>query len=245
MKSDILTAREIRKFEEQINLPGIGIQGQEKFRKARILVIGAGGKGASALQALVAAGVGYIGICDNYPVEESALPRQSLYGEIDTGKLKAIVARQHLLEKTKLTEIELHNICLSEANIRPILGDYDIVLDATDNFMAHYLISDGTVATGKPLVFGSVYRTTAQVSVFNYAGGPSLRSLFPVVPHSNGEQDNAGIMGIQLLYAFTGNLMANESLKIILGSDTVLSGRVLHFNLKDYSSSVEIVKSNE
>ena len=181
MKSEFLSAREIRKFEEQINLPGVGIQGQEKFRKARILVIGAGGKGASALQALVAAGVGYIGICDNYPVEESALPRQCLYGEIDTGKLKAIVARQHLLEHTKLTEIELHNICLSDTNIRNIISDYDIVLDATDNFMAHYLISDGTVATGKPLVFGSVYHNTSQVSVFNYAGGPSLRDRKSVV----------------------------------------------------------------
>ena len=245
MKSEILSVREIRRFEEQIGIPGIGMQGQEKIRKARILVIGAGGKGASALQALVAAGAGYIGICDNYPVEEPVLPRQSLYGENDLGKLKAIVSRQRLLEVAKLTQIELHNICLSETNIGKIIGDYDLVLDATDNFVAHYLISDGVIAVGKPLVFGSVYHNTSQVSVFNYRGGPTLRSLFPVAPHSKGIPYDQGITAMHMLYTITGNLMANEALKIILGMDTTLNGNLLIFNIKDYSCLLKEVKSNE
>jgi len=244
MKSDILSDREIRKFSEQIKLTGIGLSGQEKIKKARILVIGAGGKGSAVLQALVATGVGYIGICDNYPVEESMLPRQCLYGETDIGKQKAIVSRQRLREISGSTTFELHNICLSETNIRNILPDYDIILDATDNFIAHYLISDAAIDTGKSMIFGSVFQHTAQVTVFNYHGGPSLRCHFPVKPPKNNLPDDEGSRSMNMIYSITGNLMASETIKIILGFDTVLNGLMLHFNLQDYSSSFEIITKN-
>jgi molybdopterin/thiamine biosynthesis adenylyltransferase len=244
MVSDILSDREIRKFAQQIKLTGIGLSGQEKIKKARILVIGAGGKGTAVLQALVATGVGYIGICDNYPVEEPGLPRQCLYGENDIGKQKAIVSRQHLLENSGSTNFALHNICLSETNIRNILHDYDIILDATDNFTAHYLISDAVIDTGKPMVFGSVFQNTAQVTVFNYNGGPSLRCHFPVIPHNSSQPDDEGTGAINMLYSITGNLMASETIKIILGSDTILNGKLLHFNLQDYNSIFETITKN-
>ena len=241
MKSEILSDKEIRKFAQQIQLPDVGLAGQEKFKKARILVIGAGGKGVSMLQTLVNAGVGFIGICDNFKVEELTLPRQSLYGDPDLGKLKAIVARQRLLELSRMTSFELHNICLSESNVSTIVSNYDILADATDNFGAHNLINDAAIKTGKPLVFGSVFHNTAEVSVFNYLGGPSLRSLYPKVPEHLQNSDIDGTASPFLLYGIAGHFMTNEILKIILGHDHVLSGKILRFSLSDYSCSVESI----
>ena len=238
MKSEILSDKEIRKFDLQIHLSDVGLAGQEKIKKARILVIGAGGKGSSVLQHLVSAGVGYIGICDNYLVEESALPKQSLYGDADLGKQKTIVSRQRLLELTRMTSFELHNICLSESNISSIVGNYDILVDATDNFPSHYLLNDTSVKTGKPIVFGSVFHNSVQVSVFNYSGGPSFRNLYPSIPHYSRYSNNEKVTALHLLYSIAGNFMANEILKIILGHENVLSGKVLRFCLSDYSSSV-------
>jgi adenylyltransferase/sulfurtransferase len=239
MKSKILSDKEFRKYALQIQLPDVGLDGQEKIKKARILVIGAGGKGTSILQSLVAAGVGYIGICDNFKVEESALPRQSLYGDTDLGKQKAIVSKQRLLELTRMTFFELHNICLSESNVSTIISNYDILADATDNFGAHYLINDAALTAGKPMVFGSVLHNTVQVSVFNHSGGPSLRNFYPTIPDHSENSNVERATALQLLYGIAGSFMANEILKIILGHETVLSGKLLRFNLSDYSCAVE------
>jgi len=244
MKSDILSDREIRKFAEHVKLTDVGLSGQEKIKKARILTIGAGGKGTAVLQALVAAGVGYIGICDNYPVEEFLLPRQCLYGENDIGKQKAIVSRQRLQVISSSTMFELHNICLSEANIRNIVYNYDIILDATDNFTAHYLISDAAVDSGKPLVFGSVYQHSACITVFNYKEGPAFRCLFASVPHNNMLTEDDKTTAMNMIYSITGHLMANEAIKIILGFETSLNGKLLQFNLRDYSSRFETIIKN-
>jgi molybdopterin/thiamine biosynthesis adenylyltransferase len=241
MKSEILSDKEIRKYSQQIQLPGVGLAGQEKIKKARVLVIGAGGKGASVLQSLAASGIGFIGICDNYLVEEEALPRQSLYGETDLGKQKAIISRQRLSMLSRLTDFELHNICLSESNILNIIRNYDIILDATDNFTAHYLISDAVVAAGKPMVFSTVFHHSILVSVFNHAGGPSLRDLYPQVPHDSGKTSDEGIGSSFVPYNLAGNFMAHETLKLILGFDNVLSGKVLQFLLKDYSCTITTV----
>jgi molybdopterin/thiamine biosynthesis adenylyltransferase len=239
MKSEILSDKEIRKFALQIQLPDVGLAGQEKIKKARVLVIGAGGKGASVLQTLVNSGVGFIGICDNFKVEEFSLPRQSLYGDTDLGKLKAIVARQRLLELTRLTSFELHNICLSESNASTIANNYDILADATDNFGAHNLINDAAIKACKPLVFGSLFHEAVEISVFNYLGGPSLRNLYPTVPEHLQNSDNVVAVSPLLLYCIAGNFMTNEILKIILGHDHVLSGKVLRFSLSDYSCKIE------
>lgn len=239
MKSEILSDKEIRKFSQQIQLPGVGLAGQEKFKKARILLIGAGGKGTSILQTLVSAGIGFIGICDNFMVEESLLPRQSLYGDADLGKLKAIIARQRLLELTRQTSFELHNICLSESNILNIINDYDVLVDATDNFPAHYLINDAAIKSNKPIVFGAVFHNTITTSVFNYLNGPSLRDLYPVVPHDSGYVIDEGITAWHILYNIAGSFMANETLKVILEQEGLLSGKLLRFDIRDYSLSME------
>jgi sulfur-carrier protein adenylyltransferase/sulfurtransferase len=239
MKSGILSDKEIRKFDQQIQIAGVGLAGQEKIKKARILVIGAGGKGASALQSLVAAGTGYIGICDNYLVEESALPRQSLYGESDLGRQKAIISRQRLADLTRMTTIELHNICLSETNILPIISDYDIILDATDNFTAHYLITDAAIKIFKPVVLGMLERGSVVIGFFNHAGGPSLRDLYPVPPQHDGIIFAEGIAYTHVLYSIAGELMAHEALKSVLGLNGLPAGRMLRFCLTDLSLTLE------
>ena len=174
-----LSDREKRRYQRHIMLPEIGETGQKKLKQAKVLVIGAGGLGCPVLQYLAAAGVGTIGIVDNDLVQESNLQRQILYGRNDLGKLKAIIAKQRLMELNGLPEYKVLNTYLSKENALGILRDYDIVVDATDNFSSRYLISDACVIMGKPLVFGAIYKFEGQVSVFNYKGGPSLRCLYP------------------------------------------------------------------
>jgi adenylyltransferase/sulfurtransferase len=245
MKSEVLSDKEIRIMARQMQLPGIGLAGQEKIKKARILVIGAGGKGTSALQNLAASGVGYIGICDNYPFDEVTFPRQTLYGEKDLGKQKAIISKQRLSDPGRMTTFGLHNICLSETNILNIVAPYDIILDATDNFPAHYLINDAAIITGKPFVFGSVVHNTSLVTVFNYRGGPSFRCLYPHVPGNNGAFTSEGIPAIGFLYRITGDLMACECLKLILEFPSTLSGRLLHFNIDTYDCTFRPIGRND
>ncbi len=245
MKSEVLSDMEIRILSQQIQLSGLGLAGQEKIKKSRVLVIGAGGKGASALQNLVASGIGHIGISDNYLVEDGSISRQSLYGEKDLGKQKAIISKQRLTEPGRTTSIELHNICLSETNILEIVAHYDIILDATDNFPAHYLINDAAIISGKPLVFGSVIHNTGMVSVFNHAGGPSFRCLYPQIPRNDSTLTDDGIPSIGLLYRITGDIMACETLKVILGFPAVLSGTLLRFTIAGYSISYSPIIRND
>jgi adenylyltransferase/sulfurtransferase len=244
MKSEVLSDKEIRIMTQQMQIPSVGLSGQEKIKNARILVIGAGGKGTAALQNLVAAGVGFIGITDNYLVEEASLPRQSLYGERDLGKQKAIISRQRLSEPGHSTIFELHNICLSETNILDILANYDVLLDATDNFPAHYLINDGAIIASKPFVFGSVHQYYSLVSVFNHSGGPSFRCLYPQVTRQKKSPKDKGIPSLGLPYHFTGTMMAGEALKIIQGLPSVLNGNLLQFNLETLTATFEPITRN-
>jgi sulfur-carrier protein adenylyltransferase/sulfurtransferase len=245
MKSDVLSDKEIRILSQQLQLPGVGIAGQEKIKKSRVLVIGAGGKGTAALRSLVAAGVGTLGITDNMLVEESDLPRQSLYGEKDLGKLRAIITSQRLAEPGCSSVFNLHNICLAETNILGIMSPYDLILDATDNFPAHYLINDAAVITGKPLVFGSVVNQAGLVSVFNHEGGPSFRCMYPQLPRDKSFRSEDGIPAQGLLYQITGTIMAAEILKIILGIKSALNGKLMRFHLDTYSTSYETIVRNE
>jgi adenylyltransferase/sulfurtransferase len=244
MKSEGLSEKELRTFGEQIRLSGVGQAGQLKIRKSRILVIGAGGKGTSALRCLVCAGVGMLGISDNYVVEQTALPRQNLYGEDDLGRHKAIITKQKLTKLSGLTSFEIHNICLTDQNILPILSPYELVIDATDNFPAHYLINDAAIRCGRPVVFGSVVHNTALVTVFNHAGGPSLRCLYPAPPKNREEYNDSGITAINHLLGITGTMMANEALKIVLGTESVLNGKLLKFRMGDYTATFTPIRRN-
>lgn len=210
----------------------IGITGQEKLKKAKVLVVGAGGLGCSVLQYLTAAGTGKIGIAEFDMVDESNLQRQVLYGSNDVGKLKSIIAKNRLEHLNSLVEFEIFNLRIGAENAVKILADFDIIVDATDNFDARYLINDSCVILNKPMVHGSIYKFEGIVSVFNYNGGPTYRCFNPLVTgksYKNPPPAEVGLFGV--LPGITGNLMANETIKIITGTGDILSGKVLAFNI--------------
>jgi len=244
MESESLHEKELRRYLYQIKLPSLGIEGQQKLKDARILVIGAGGKGTAVLQNLATAGVGSIGISDNFPVEEKNLSKQRLYGNADIGKEKAIISKQKLKELNHFVDYELYNVCINKNNILDICSEYSVIVDATDNFPARYLINDAAVILNKPIVFGSVVSSTGMVSVFNFNQGPTLRCLYPTIPSDSKKSQLKSIPGIGILYNIVGTIMANEVLKIILQIDNVLSGKLLLFNISDYSISFNNININ-
>ncbi len=240
MPEDILSQREIRRYNRQIMVPEIGLAGQEKIRKAGVIVVGAGGLGCPVLQYLVAAGIGKVAIVENDIVEEANLQRQVLYGTADIGKLKSIIAKNRLALLNNITDIELFNLRLNSTNSLKTLKDFDIIVDATDNFETRYVINDTCIILGKPMVHGSIYKFEGMVSVFNYMNGATYRCFNPysnISEKKNPLPQNTGLMGV--LPGITGTWMANEVIKIITGAGDVLSGKALVFNI--FSNTFNII----
>jgi adenylyltransferase/sulfurtransferase len=202
-------------------------------------VIGAGGLGCPVLQYLAVAGVGRIAIAEFDMVNESNLQRQVLYGSDDVGKLKSIIATNRVEHLNNLIETERINLQIDASNSLRILSDFDIIVDATDNYPARYIINDSCVILDKPMVHGAIYKHEGQISVFNYKGGSTYRCFNPDkqnVDFRNPLPADVGLLGV--LPGITGTLMANEVIKIITGSGNILSGKVLIFNIYDYSFNI-------
>lgn len=236
MAGEILTQRELRRYSKQIMIPEIGTAGQEKLKKSKVLVVGAGGLGCPVLQYLVAAGVGKVAIAEYDMVSETNLQRQILYGSDDIGKLKSIIAKNRLDHLNSLVETEIFNLRLDASNALRIIKDFDIVVDATDNPGSRYIINDACVILNKPMVHGAIYKFEGQVSVFNFEGGPTYRCYNPAVNDKeflNPAPAEVGVTGV--LPGITGTFMANEVIKIITGSGKVLSGKMLLFNIAENS----------
>ncbi|MDF2158315.1 HesA/MoeB/ThiF family protein [Algoriphagus sp. CAU 1675] len=219
------------RFERQILLPGFGKEGQEKLSRSSVLLIGAGGLGCPILLYLAAAGIGKIGLVDGDVVSVSNLNRQVIYGEKDLGRKKVEVAAGHIQGKYRDLSIDQFAEFITPQNALKIIGDYDLVIDGSDNFATRYLVNDACVLLGKPLVFGAIYQYEGQVSVFNHReNSVNYRDLFPEPP-ALGEVPNCaetGVLGV--LPGTIGTLMAAEAIKVISGLGKVLSGRVLFFN---------------
>lgn len=224
----MLSKEEINRYSRHIILPEIGMNGQEKLKQAKVLVIGAGGLGCPVLQYLVSAGVGTIGMVDNDVVEETNLQRQILFSSDDIGKRKTEVAKQKLSLLNPACQLQIANCRLSSSNALDIIKDYDLVIDGSDNFPTRYLANDACVMINKPLVFGSIFKFEGQVSVFNYKNGPTYRCLFPEPPQDSPNCAEMGVLGV--LPGIIGTMMANEALKIILGIGEILSGKLFVFD---------------
>jgi len=213
-------------------IPEIGIEGQEKLKKSRVLVIGAGGLGCPVLQYLTVAGIGKIGIAEFDMVDETNLQRQVLYGSGDVGKLKSITAKSALEHINSLIEFEIFNLRIDTSNSIDIFKNFDIIVDATDNLDARYVINDSCVILDKPMVHGSIYQYEGLISVFNYKGGPTYRCYNPfvsVTEFKNPSPSDVGLFGV--LPGIAGTYMANEVIKIITETGDVLSGKVLLINI--------------
>jgi molybdopterin/thiamine biosynthesis adenylyltransferase len=235
MESEILNHRELRIFKHQIDLQFVGLEGQEKIKKSKVLIAGAGGRGTFVLQNLVASGIGSVGICDNRIVEETSLPRQSLYGHGDLGKQKAIISKQRIFDNNHITQVEVHNIYLSEDNIIPILSSYDLIADATDNYEAHAAIDKAAQEANIPVVFCEIRNTVIFLSVFHYSGDYSYRTHYNAVRLQYDNIQAADSVPAEVIpYSLAGSLMANEILKIVLDIPGVLQGRYLSFNIADF-----------
>lgn len=226
VNSKILTPPELRRFQHQINLKQIGIAGQEKLKVAKVLVIGAGGIGAQVLQFLAASGLGHMTIVDDALVSEQAIHLQTLYGGNDLGKLKTIISRQQLQNLYPLSTFEILNLRINSDNAVKFLTGCDIIIDATNDPQSSYIINDACIKLKKSWVYGHTSGLSGEVTVFNYKRGPSYRCLYP-----EGSEPEDRIDSLALVFGAVGCIVATESIKLILNSPDVLSGKILNFDL--------------
>lgn len=225
-----LTESDKIRFTRHISLPEVGAEGQERLKNARVLVIGAGGLGSPLLTYLVAAGVGQIILVDDDVVSLGNLQRQILYGTKDLGLKKVFLAQSRINDIYPDSEVICHDFRLNPENADELIRATDVVVDCTDNYKTRALLGAKTREHAIPLVFASVLNYEAQVTVFNYQGGPCLADLFPELPPDGLFTENEiGLMGV--LPGVAGTLQANEVLKIIVGHGEVLSGKLLVFSL--------------
>ncbi len=225
-----LGIEEIRRYSRHLIMPEVGVEGQKRLKASSVLVVGAGGLGSPLGLYLAAAGIGTLGLVDFDLVDESNLQRQILYGQSDVGRPKLEVAVERLREINPHIELVPHPDRLDSSNALRIFAGYQIVVDGTDNFPTRYLVNDACVLTGKPNVYGSIFRFEGQVSVFWGAKGPCYRCLFPEPPPPGLVPSCAegGVLGV--LPGIIGALQANEVIKLALGSGDPLIGRFVLFD---------------
>jgi len=233
------------RYSRHIVLSEVGQEGQALLCTAKVLVVGAGGLGCPALQYLAAAGIGTLGIIDFDDVELSNLQRQILFGTSAIGMNKALAAKNRLEDLNPTIQIQAYPEKLTAKNALALFDNYDIIVDGSDNFATRYLVNDASIITNKPVVFGAIYKFEGQVSVFNYQDGPSYRCLFPNPPKAGSVANcsEVGVLGV--LPGIIGSMLANEVIKIILGFDHVLSGKLLYYNAKTAEMTAIKVKKSE
>jgi sulfur-carrier protein adenylyltransferase/sulfurtransferase len=235
------------RYQRQIILKNFGRQGQEKLQNASVLVVGAGGLGCPALQYLVAAGVGLIGILDDDTVALHNLHRQVLFNTSDIGRLKAEVATVKLKQMNPEVRIDTFPFRITNQNALSIIREYDIVLDGTDNFATRYMINDACVLLQKPLVYGAISQFEGQVAIFNVgADSVNYRDLFPQQPQTGSVLNCAesGVLGV--LPGIIGTLQATEVIKLLTGIGKPLINQLFTYNALTNDSVVfELVLRKE
>ncbi|MEP9398025.1 molybdopterin-synthase adenylyltransferase MoeB [Mesorhizobium sp. KR2-14] len=232
-----LTPDELQRYARHIVLPEIGGAGQQKLKRARVLVIGAGGLGAPVLQYLTAAGVGTLGIVDDDTVSLSNLQRQVIHDTGAVGQSKLESAKAALARINPNTRVELHELRLTDENARALVAQYDLVVDGSDNFATRYAVADACAAAGRPLVHAAVGRFDGSVTVLkpfetgaDGTPNPGYRDLFPEPPPAGLVPScaEAGIIGA--LTGVVGTLQAMEAIKLITGIGEPLVGRLLLYD---------------
>ncbi len=228
-----LSNSEIERYARHLLLREVGGPGQQKLKKARVLVVGAGGLGSPVLHYLAAAGVGTLGVADDDVVALSNLQRQVLHTTPHVGMAKTQSAAIGLAAQNPEIKVVRHDARLNADNALALIGDYDIVADGTDNFATRYIVSDACCLAKKPLVSAAVGRFEGQLTtLIPFAGvgdtaNPTYRCLYPrpPAPGTVPSCEEAGILGV--VTGILGTLQANEVLKLILGLGDPLVGRLL------------------
>ncbi|HVV54887.1 MAG TPA: HesA/MoeB/ThiF family protein [Mucilaginibacter sp.] len=232
----------LTRYSCQVALPGFGKNAQALLKKAKVLVVGAGGLGCPALQYLTSSGIGTIGVADHDVVSVSNLHRQILYNPYDIGLKKALIAAGRLQKQNPEIGVVPHDVKITAENVMEIIGGYDLVVDGTDNFETRYLLNDAAVLSGKPLVYGAIYQYEGQAAVWNTRNSdgtfsPNYRDLYPEV--NAAQIPNCAEGGvIPTLAGIIGSIMANEVIKYITGTGELLSGKVLVFDAQTLQSRI-------
>lgn len=240
------------RYIRQVILPGFGMEAQEKLFAAKVLIVGMGGLGCPVLQYMVAAGVGTIGIMDADNVSRSNLHRQLLFNADELGQPKVKLAAEKMKAQNPSIQVQAYPYALTRSNALEMIADYDLVIDATDQFMSKYLINDVCVLLNKPWIYGAVSQYQGQLSVFNLrldadsAEPIHYRDLFPMspAPHEIASCEEAGVLGV--LPGIIGTMQAAEAIKIITGLGRTLYGRLYSYDLLQASGyEIAIAKQPE
>lgn len=243
-----LTPPEVARYHRHLVLPEFGVKAQESLKKAKVLVVGAGGLGSPVLLYLAAAGIGNLGIVDSDTVDVTNLQRQVLFDEDDVNKKKAVAAMAHLKKKNSLIKYHVFDERIVSNNAINILQQFELVIDCTDNFATRYLLNDACVLLNIPLIYGSILKFEGHVSVFNVRRGEALysanyRDLFPIPPEASSVPncEQAGVLGI--LPGIIGCLQANEAIKLIAGIGESLTDKLLIFDALSFEQTIIKIKN--
>ncbi len=239
-----LTQEEILRYSRHLLIPEVGLEGQRKLKAASALIVGTGGLGSPVSLYLAAAGIGRLGLVDYDVVDSSNLQRQVIHGTERVGALKVESARQRLVDLNPYIQVDIYNEVFSAENAWRIAAGYDILVDGSDNFPTRYLLNDLAALTGRPYVYGSIFRFEGQVSVFDARKGACYRCLFPEPPPPGMVPSCAegGVFGV--LPGTVGTLQATEVIKLILGIGEPLINRLLLYDALDASlQSVQLRKN--
>jgi adenylyltransferase/sulfurtransferase len=225
-----LSREEVMRYSRHLIIPDVAVDGQKRLKNAKVLCVGAGGLGSPALMYLAAAGVGTLGIVEFDTVDESNLQRQIIHGQSDVGRSKAASARDSVKEINPLIEVVVHETRLDNDNVMEIFGQYDLIVDGTDNFATRYMVNDAAYLLGKPYVWGSIYRFDGQASVFWPEHGPCYRCLYPEPPPPGMVPSCAegGVLGV--LCASIGAVQVTEAIKVLTGIGDPLVGELMVYD---------------
>jgi adenylyltransferase/sulfurtransferase len=218
---------EILRYSRHLIIPEVGVTGQRKLKAARILMVGAGGLGSPIGLYLAAAGVGTLGLVEFDVVDMTNLQRQIIHGTRTVSRPKLESARDRIEDLNPNVKVEGFDTRLTAENALEIVRQFDMVVDGTDNFATRYLVNDACVLTGKPNVYGSIFRFEGQCSVFAAPGGPCYRCAYPEPPPPGLVPSCAegGVLGV--LPGLVGVIQATEAVKLVLGAGEPLVGKLL------------------
>ncbi|MEY4901090.1 MAG: hypothetical protein RI895_1512 [Actinomycetota bacterium] len=225
-----LTVDEVRRYSRHLIIPDVGMAGQKRLKNAKVLCVGAGGLGSPALMYLAAAGVGTLGIVEFDTVDESNLQRQIIHSQSDIDRPKVDSAADTVKGINPYVNIIKHEVRLDSTNVMEIFGQYDLIVDGTDNFATRYLVNDACVLLNKPYVWGSIYRFDGQASVFWSEHGPCYRCLYPEPPPPGMVPSCAegGVLGV--LCASIGSIQVTEAIKVLTGIGDALVGSLIVYD---------------
>jgi len=218
------------RYSRHTLIPEVGVAGQLKLLKSKVLCIGAGGLGSPSSMYLAAAGIGTIGVIDDDVVDASNLQRQILHSTERVGTPKVDSAEATLRGLNPDVKVDKHRTRIDSSNALELIGGYDVVIDGADNFATRYLVNDCALKLGKPVVHASIFRFEGQITVFPANGSPCYRCLYPQPPPAEEAPScaEAGVLGV--LPGIMGVLQATEAIKLVLGLGDTLAGRLLVYD---------------